>query len=369
MRPLFRFLVATENGDAPADEEWFARPVPVSRQGTAAAGLDFRAYFGLIEEALSGEGAVILSSALGGRLPEAVAVTAEKHGALYHPARITAEGGGARALLCANVALTDAARFLALREASILARLYGEFPGKSVPRALGFTTAESGGFTAGVLFTEWLAGFNEFHLTRLPESNGIRCRVWDTASGPYILPDADLGRVLEAAARILSRHYDPVSTAQIYPWHHAAGDFAVRREPSGEFSVRLVTARGYGSIFGGPESGLPGPLTAGLYFFADTTLRMRLDRDNGTGELLLAPEALVPSILSGFFAGLSDRGKMTGQHAGFSDGLRRHLKDAGPEALAEAAAELLAACDPRSPDPAFLAPHVRSHAQAIWRQL
>ena len=67
--------------------------------------------------------------------------------------------------------------------------------------------------------------------------------VWDGAATPTLLRESTNGILLRQAAMILTACYDPVTTEQIFPWHHAAGDFVIRCDKD-TLSVRLITARG-----------------------------------------------------------------------------------------------------------------------------
>ena len=85
-------------------------------------------------------------------------------------------------------------------------------------------------------------------------------------------------------AAILTGYFDTRSFAQIYPWHPAAGDFIARIAGDG-VAVRLVAARQYGPLVGPPD--LP-PEEALLFFFLNLTLRLRVDRLDGVGEVAWA---------------------------------------------------------------------------------
>lgn len=368
--PDFRYLISTGHGDEEADSSWLSRPLPVSRHGgDGEGGPSYADFFGLLREILTGPALPALTTALGGHEPERVVIIAEKHGALYHPARVEVEGGGSRTVLCANAAISPMARFLAGREAGVLEKLADAHALRYLPYCHGVFGSETGALSGAVLLTEWLTGFFEFHLAQNPATGGLGLRIWDTEKGPYFADNAFWEEVYFQSARILAYYYEPVSGEQVSPWHHAAGDFVVRPDASGNPEVKLITARGYDPLFGGEDDELPEPLDSGLYFFVNTTLRMRLDRENGTGGLVFAPEDSVEKIVEGFFQGLADRAGETGAGPDFSISLLDYLIEATPEGLEDAARDLLSACDPASPDVRFLQHKIMDHAWDVFGEL
>lgn len=368
--PDFRYFISTGEGDAEADREWFSRPLPVSRRGEEeGGGPSYADFFGLLREILAGPALPALTAALGGAAPESVRIIAEKHGALYHPARVEVEGGGNRAVLCANAAISPMARFMVNREAGVLEKLAASRAKNYLPKCHGVFESETGALCGSILLTEWLTGFFEFHLAQNPAMGEPGLRIWDTERGPYFADFAFWEDVYFQAARILAYYYEPVSGEQVSPWHHAAGDFVVKADQGGRPEVRIITARGHDPLFGGEDDELPEPLDSGLYFFVNTTLRMRLDRENGTGGLVFAPEESVERIVEGFFQGLADRAVETGAGPDFSISLLDYLIEATPEGLEDAARELLSACDPASPDVRFLLRKILDHAWDVFGEL
>ncbi len=102
---------------------------------------------------------------------------------------------------------------------------------------------------------------------------------------------------------VLTSYLDTRLFRQIYPWHHAAGDFIVD-ESTGPVSVKLVTARGYRSLLPG-KSNAADKMLGSLHFFINLTVRMRIDRIEGTGNLAWAG----PEALSGIIRGFSEAWK------------------------------------------------------------
>ena len=113
--------------------------------------------------------------------------------------------------------------------------------------------------------------------------------------------------VYRQAALLLTRAYNPVTSEQIYPWHHASGDFVVRIA-DGSAAIRLITVRQYAPTLGSGEDKLDedAGLMALLVYFLNLTLRNRIDRLDGTGDAAWAGDVAVPATVHGFFEGLDE---------------------------------------------------------------
>lgn len=79
---------------------------------------------------------------------------------------------------------------------------------------------------------------------------------------------------------------------------------------------------------------------AGLSFFTNMTMRMRLDRVDGVGALVLADAGLVEAIVSGFARALGEREDVGDGGLGLLD----FLGSFSAEELAGAGVQLMEAC-------------------------
>ena len=77
---------------------------------------------------------------------------------------------------------------------------------------------------------DWFDGFHEFHLTQQADSDELAMVVWDGATARCLLSEKQAMDLYRKTAMILTACYDPITLCQIFPWHHAAGDFVVRVE-------------------------------------------------------------------------------------------------------------------------------------------
>lgn len=231
-----------------------------------------------------------------------------KHGACYHPARIAVSGDGLKALYVLNVAVSDSGLGIMDSEIRALNRL-GEGAGPHpVPRVYGQGRASARGREVRMFLGEWFREFYEFHLSSRDRAG---LRVWGGGDEAFRLSPEEAFLVYHQAAKILTRYYDPETTAHISSWRHAAGDFVVRRREGG-VDVRLITVRSYAPLLRIPE-GDPGPaerveraMGALLLFLLGLSVRMRLDRLDGIGAVGWADETALMATWTGFLEGLSE---------------------------------------------------------------
>ena len=299
-------------------------------------GLTYATYFAGLEAFARGEALAALGQAAreAGCPPdggiEELVLRAEKHGALYHPASLTVRFAGGETKLCVNVAASPAAAALLEQEAGLLTGLRQSFTPDYLPCPRAF--ARSGGLA--FLLEDWFAGFHEFH-----QDGTGRVRLWDYDAGERSLDDRTALDIYRQAASILTRHYHAATGANIGPWHHAAGDF-VAQVIGKDVSVRLITVRGYGV---GQDFAEAGPLAgklAALSFFTNLTLRMRLDRVDGVGDLVLAGEDVAGAAVAGFVEGLEG----LGLDAASRSGILEFLCAFSPEELSRAGLALRWPC-------------------------
>lgn len=319
-------------------------------------GLNYGRYFEALEAFVSADGFAPLArglAALGRKDGLAgareIVLRAEKHGMLYHPASCTVRFPDAAPTFCVNVAVAPVAVDCLEAECGLLEFLRGRFTPEFLPRPLACARVHG----LGMLLEEWFAGFHEFH-----QDGGGRVRLWDFDAGERVLDAADAAALYGEAARILTRYFDPVTGASIGPWHHAAGDFVARADGGGVM-VRLVTVRGHGASRAFTEAGPMAERLAGLSFFTNMTMRMRLDRVDGVGELVLAGPDVVPAIAAGFARALGEREDVGDGGLGLLD----FLGSFSAEELAGAGEQLMEPCPEE--EHALLAAAWPGHAKAL----
>jgi hypothetical protein len=231
-------------------------------------------------------------------------VCLEKHGAFYHPLKITVPDGSDSVTLVLNGAVKDPGFTLIQTEYRLLERLAGQVVPGYVPRVFGAGTLASEKGAVGFFLGQWFEGFHEFHVTRT--ARGDRVAVWKDRGIHEPVPWPRAVRIYENIAYVLTAYYELDTGHEIFPWHHAAGDFVT--DTGGE--VRLITVRGMG-LLTEPPPDMTEPevrqLFCLLFYFLNLTLCMRLDRLDGTGPVVWLPDLVLGAAVKGMYRSLADR--------------------------------------------------------------
>jgi hypothetical protein len=245
----------------------------------------------------------------------------EKHGGFYHPARLQLDVSDRTLTFVVNVAASGRGRQALPREVAALSHLNAQRPFGWFPRVYHHI------YDALPMFMgDWLDGFHEFHLTRRTDNDKLAMVIWDGAEDRCLLSTKQERTMYRKAAMILTACYDPVSSCQIFPWHHAAGDFVIRVDGE-KTSVKMITVRDYVPMAGietEPDSE-QAILDALVIFFIHLSVRMRLDRLDGVNEVVWAPDACLAPVIQGFFQGLDLTARISGFPEGFADAFRHYF--------------------------------------------
>ena len=237
----------------------------------------------------------------------------EKHGPFYHPARVVVITSEGPVSLVLNLAISSQGKARLKKEFVLIEELNREFPRDHLPQVYAQAEIERPGQDPIPLFLgQWLEGFMEFHLSRDPSARETGIAVWDTVNGTYFLSLEQARALYFQTAAILTDYYHLTTFKQIYPWHHAAGDFVVNVKGD-HLYVKLITVRQYASMFEPAQSqehrapDVGAVLEALLYFVLNLSIRMRLDRMDGVGEIVWAPEWAVLPTLAGVMSTLGEK--------------------------------------------------------------
>lgn len=234
---------------------------------------------------------------------QSLKVCLEKHGAFYHPLKITAITGSATVPLVLNGAVRDPGLTFVENEHRLLAGLADRVVPAWIPRVFGTTTFVAKKGRIGFFLGQWFDGFCEFHISRTAEDCHVA--IWKDDGTHEPVPWHQAEKIYEQIACVLTDYYDMDTGLEIFPWHHAAGDFVVN--PQGE--VRLITVRGIGLLTEAASDIFDDSvrqLFCLLFYFLNLTLCMRLDRLDGTGSLVWLPDRVVDAAVKGMFRSLTD---------------------------------------------------------------
>ena len=248
-------------------------------------------------------------------------ISLEKHGAFYHPAKISVELNNGKILFFVlNTAVSEAGLAIIENEYNTMSRLNKKYSNALIPQVFGMGKVNTEKGCAAFFLAEWFNDFHEFHVTSSATDsfNEKKIGLWESNGAISKISSPDYFIIYEKASEILTEFYNPESFEQIFPWHHAAGDFVVKKTGR-SFDVRLITVRNYGALFGAvPDSEetesmekehelIELILHGLLFFYLNLSVRMRIDRIDGTGDYCLIDSRVISFVLKGFLRGLSKK--------------------------------------------------------------
>lgn len=349
-----------------------------SRLGSAALDLpSYKDYFQAARTFLERNRCEVLTCAAGLQLGRSVCaeeigevrIFLEKHGQFYHPARVEALGSDLAATFVLNVAVTDTGKAWIRNEYGTLRRLNNEFARAYLPGvyACGEVRNERSSRVMAMFLGEWFSGFNEFHLSRDPATGRERVLVWDYGAGDFFLSPEQAAGVYKEAAKILTAYYNLETFEQIFSWHHAAGDFVLKLA-NARPEVRLITARQYLKLFKHTDGvGKSAALVfkALLIFFLYLSIRMRLDRLDGTGPVVWLGKEALEGAVAGFFEALARKPPLEILPVAVDEGFRIYLRTLSRSDLLELLGNIAATFSPQSPDMPVIRQHLARHAAEL----
>lgn len=308
------------------------------------------------ETLVSGASRLLKREIASGEISE-IRVILEKHGQFYHPARIQTVLNGSEIIsFVLDLAVSEPGTGCVEAEYALLKRLNDEFGHSYIPKVFGVggvVTEKKGEFR--MFLGEWYEGFHEFHLSQHPDG-GLGIRVWDPAGG-FFLDDPDTASVYRQAAMILAGYYNPLTFEQIFPWHHGAGDFVIKRGGNG-IEARLVTVRGYLSLAGnGSKDDPEAVFGAMLLFLLHMSIRMRLDREDGTGGIVWAGNEAVSATINGFFLGIEKN-----LPEDFTDHFRHYLSSCSEADILGTMNALVRSYHREAPETAVIIKNINDHS-------
>ncbi|MCP4748331.1 MAG: hypothetical protein GY874_19665 [Desulfobacteraceae bacterium] len=367
----------------PESPQWL-EPLPVDRNELKRhradtkheAALRYKEYFTCAKEFLARNQWEIVLHAAGHALKKqfrirqikAVHIHLIKHGAFYHPAKVTAQISHETVALCLNIAVSGAGLELYKAEASNLVRLAANYPAQVyVPIVL--SNPESVGAGAGqtaMFAVQWLSGYREFHATRR-FGQGLQWVVWDTDSGHWRLDQSRVYEIYRQAAFILTYYYQPCSFECVLNWHHAAGDFVVRSN-GGSLDVRLITVRNYQPMLthaSREQPGLEDVLEGFLIFFIGLSIKMRLDRLDGAGDVIWMPGWIADAVWQGFMEGVDHVLAVHQLPAEFKEGLRQYMSIHSYDEILNLGQRIIQRYSAESEDTALVHLNLSGHADKL----
>ncbi len=367
------------------DDIW-RQPLPLSRKfsGTKdGISISHGDYFGAVRTFFENRGLEILSRAAARHLQQRVKpedigeirIRLEKHGEFYHPARIEVAVRQQSIFFVLNVAVSETGIRTIHEEYRSLKRLNDGFPLSFLPKVYGFgEVATAGNRKLPMFLGQWFQGYNEFHISRDISDNSEKISVWDESGRRFSLSTGQQAEVYRQAARILAYYYNVETFEHIFPWHHASGDFVVRIENAVP-ELKLISVRRYDSLFRdlNPQKNRTQDteliLQALLLFFLSLSIRMRLDRRDGVGEIIWADHRAVAGTLEGFLEGLSLKPQIPLLPDAVDRCFRYYLSVCTKEDVYELSQAMVNEFNPMSPETPIVKQYLDEHVAVLSRTL
>ncbi len=317
-RPEFNFFLARKEDRITKGTDIWSAPLPIKRRPVETdfhAFVSYGDYFTAVQAFFQKNDLNILLSAaslqtskkISAEDIEKIDVFLEKHGEFYHPSRIEMFHGDQKIRFVLNVAVSDTGKNYIEKEYRALQKLNQKLPLGFVPEVYDKGEADIiDGNKIQMFLGQWFDGYHEFHISGDPDKIK-KIVVWDPEQGSYFLSSDQIQSLYKQAAFILTGYYNTETFEQIYPWHHAAGDFVLKQQ-NGKIDLKLITVRQYRSFGEDDDKKNQDPaaiLEALLVFFLNLSIRMRLDRIDGVGEIVWADDTAVEGIVEGFFSALA----------------------------------------------------------------
>ena len=387
--PQFTYILSKNNQPVSHRSKIWTAPLPMDRNPftggsggkSADAPVSYKDYFQAARIFLARNQFADLTRAAAIRLERTVSpeeirdvrVSLEKHGQFYHPARVDVRGPDFTVAFVLNVAISATGKAWIENEYHTIQKLNKAFAGHYLPEvyACGEIPLKAKGHCFPMFLGEWFEGFNEFHLSYDPETGQNRIVAWDYKGGDFFLSSAQAIDLFRQAAKILTFYYNPETFEQIFSWHHAAGDFVLKQEKD-RMTVRLVTVRQYLKLFKdskGVENKATFALKALLVFFLQLSIRMRLDRRDGTGPVVWLGQEALTGTVSGFFEALAQKPPLPKLPVPITDGFKATLYILTEKELLGLLSDIAATYSPASPDIQTIKAHLERHAADLYREI
>lgn len=373
------FFFASPEGDIQADDVILGHPFllsPSESHPSLTVGDYFRAIQRFLLESPSEPFLQALRQKVGRRVSHEdireIRIISEKHGAFYHVSRIKVLLGQWWDTFALVAAISPKGKDFLRHEFEILEMLNASFCCSYLPEVFAWGEVdipEKVPFeTWGMLLQEWFLHYHEWHL--LPgDGNKQGLVLWDLQRGYRQLEGEPVLQVFRQTAKILTLYYDIRTFRQIHPWHHGAGDFVVR-ERDGIVDVKLTTVRGYDALSNFGQGGEDHLWTALVFFFLGLTLKIRIDKRDGTGEPVFAGRDVLKGVVEGFLEALRIKEREGLYPLGNPEDLAALLKSFSEKEIITLMDAMLEIQTPKDPaDLALLRTNLKGHTADLYRSI
>jgi len=313
---IVAYLFSSPEGDISLDPEDLSRPFLITPE-KAHPHLTLGDYFDTVKACILKNRGELLKRALKYKSHEdfrledvrKIQIRSEKHGILYHLASVEVFMAEKRVKFTLSTAVSGQGVECITHEHDVVDQLNRNPEFSFLPEIYGIrkmtsNTAQGKTVEMVMLAAQWFEDYHEWHMAVDPADGRQKIKIWDLNRGPRYVSTMEASLIIEECSKILTLYYDFEDFSHIGAWHHAAGDFIVNTQRNGKLNVRLTTVRKYAPL---PVTEDAGPMIAMIYFFLDTTVKMRLDRLDGVGETVWLDDFAVTAAVEGILEGLRTR--------------------------------------------------------------
>lgn len=300
-----------------------------------------------------------------------IKISLEKHGAFYHPSRVEVAVVNSVFSFVLNAAASKPGIEWLRREYLTLQKLNSLFSNSFIPAVFGQDLFDCGNkIQIGMFLGGWFERYNEFHISKDPSDGKEKILMWDDLNGNRFISGDMAVEIYRQASMIMTCFYDVHTFEQIFPWHHAAGDFVVK-QTGDSLDVKLITARQYASLFE-PEVQTKdrGLIYEGLLMFLTVlSIRMRLDRIDGAGDIVWADKISVEGTITGFREGIKIKTDSNVVPPGFLDEFRAYVKSISGDELLELFRAVADSFNQSAPDMPVIRRNLTEHSGELFHAL
>ncbi len=298
-------------------------------------------------------------------------ISLEKHGPFYHPAKIEVVTENSVIPFVVNVAVSKIGIECIHKEYFTLKRLNSEFPNSFIPTVCGQEDSIGrDNLKIGMFIGEWFEGYSEFHISRDPSDGKEKILIWDNLKGNTFVSADKAIEIYRQASMIMTCFYSVHTFEQIFPWHHAAGDFVVK-QTGDALEVKLITARQYAPLYEpDTQNRNQDSIFEGLLIFLIVlSIRMRLDRIDGTGDIVWADVLSVEGTITGFKEGINKKIRSGEISNNFFDEFRLYLKSISRNEFFELSKSIVNSFNQSAPDIPVIYRNLTKHSSELFHAL
>lgn len=374
--PLFRFFIYDKQTPVHNRKKQWKEFLPQNRDAEIALSpvnrITYGEYFKAVKSSIEKDNFEVVLYALFSILKEEIdireleeiRVILSKHGECYHPSKIEITYQGKCYFFVMNVAVSPVGNSVIKREFGVLDELCNKYAHSYLPEVYGFYEKMiRKTIPVSMFLGKWFEDYHEFHASC--DKNGqIKIALWDTEAGFTFLSDNDVHMAYRKISTILTTYYHVDTFKQIFPWHHAAGDFILKRDKSG-VDVKLITARQYASLLENSDNDSNFYQLALAVFLINLSIRMRLDRLDGVKEMIWLDDFMVKATVEGFFEGLAEQQNHGMIPVDFSQSFKRYIKNMNKEELIEIAMFIVDSYNQKATEVSLIKAGIEDHMTTL----